>query len=1309
MSQFLKKTISGIASMTTVLWSVGGGLLALPGIASAATVSAGDLIKASGPAVYYYGSDMKRYVFPNETVFFSWFNDFSGVRTITDSELAAITIGGNVTVRPGTKLVKITTDPKVYAVTPGGVLHWVESEAIATSLYGSSWANRVVDVPDQLFVNYTIGSSVSTAVHPDGSLVMMSGSSDKYVVENGMKRHISDVAFSANRFNMANVLMTTASYPSGSDVTAYEPMYGDAAYRAGTTPTPQAGTLSVSLASDTPAGMTVPKNSSSVALAKFNLMAGGSDVNVTGLRLHRVGVGSTSDFSNVYLYDANGNRLTTGRSVNSSTNNVEFNSLNLTVRAGQTMPVVVVADFSSPSTTGGQHAFELVDAASVVVSNGTVSGSYPVRGNVFTVGTASAAELEIQVGTDPADPNIGATEAEIANFKMTANTNDIRVERVTLLQVGSVSNSDLSNFKLYQGSTLVASAASMVGDKIVLNFVPPYVISNGTTRVFSLKATVAGRADRTVKTYVEYTTDVKATDTVYNAGASVCIAASCGGSYDGSSTYYSEVTTIGGQLTTTFNGPTSGNIARGAQDVPMFRFALTAPDNDLEIRNLDFSVSSTAAGDYIRGSSGTLYFRDLKVKNLVTGQIVMGPIELTSCASLSSTSDATSGVCTFTDSFTIPQGQTWDLAITADIYNGSEDASGELFDNSYYITLGDGTNLYDSDDVRVVQTGEYLSTSRIVPNGQITGNNFTVKESSLSVSLAGSPSSGTVVRNSSMVPAVGYVFTAGTQSPITITAVTLAGTGDLGSDGTYDPTEFDNVVLSCGLYDGDTRVGVASTPSASDGSMSITSMNLVIPAGQSKTLVAKCTTDSVISSDSGDGFAVRLTSVTAQDDQANTLSNLSGLTVNGSTTAPTIKQTVTNMGTLTVATNSLEPSTVLVTGKDTWINFAQYRATAQNEDVRIEQIAVSSTGEGSNFTGIAIGMAGAVKGQDILPAGTDKYKTIDMTASPIVVPKNTSVDFQVWGKLAASQASSTVSGATTNVPRSGATAKLGIAQGVTSGDQWTSSYSDKMNIRAVGAQSGQLVYATSSTFLAGGNALSGNSFVLRKSKPVVTRLALPTTTLTSGQQMDLYKFQVSADQNGSIALKKVTFALSTATTTNSSLSLNNFRIRRGSSEISTDLVTITSRYGADLEGSTAITNSANTGTAPRVVVTFDNEETISGSGNVYTLVATVGGTVNTGDSVTVSMDRSQDVSAGNLTGYLVSTMFDHPSDDSKDLVGPNVTSSTAPGGTPSYASAFIWSDLSEIPHSDVEGSSSSRDWTNGYLVEDLTQSATLSR
>ncbi|MDX9779316.1 MAG: hypothetical protein RBT30_03705, partial [Patescibacteria group bacterium] len=97
-----------------------------------AAAQAGDLIKMDGlSSVYYLGNDGKRYVFPSEAVYFSWYNDFSSVVTIPASELQSYPLGSNVTMRPGTKLVKITTDPKVYAVGPNGTLHWLQSEADA--------------------------------------------------------------------------------------------------------------------------------------------------------------------------------------------------------------------------------------------------------------------------------------------------------------------------------------------------------------------------------------------------------------------------------------------------------------------------------------------------------------------------------------------------------------------------------------------------------------------------------------------------------------------------------------------------------------------------------------------------------------------------------------------------------------------------------------------------------------------------------------------------------------------------------------------------------------------------------------------------------------------------------------------------------------------------------------------------------------------------------------------------------------------------------------------------------------------------
>lgn len=123
--------------------------------------SSGSAIKGSASSVYYCGSDGKRYVFPTSATFFTWYADFSGVTTIADADLQKIPLGGNATYRPGQKLVKITTDPKVYAVSQGGILRWVTTEALAKTLYGDNWAQQVDDIPDAFFVNYTVGEPIS--------------------------------------------------------------------------------------------------------------------------------------------------------------------------------------------------------------------------------------------------------------------------------------------------------------------------------------------------------------------------------------------------------------------------------------------------------------------------------------------------------------------------------------------------------------------------------------------------------------------------------------------------------------------------------------------------------------------------------------------------------------------------------------------------------------------------------------------------------------------------------------------------------------------------------------------------------------------------------------------------------------------------------------------------------------------------------------------------------------------------------------------------------------------------------------------
>jgi hypothetical protein len=134
-----------------------------PQTAQAATINT--YIKGSEATVYWYASNGKRYVLPNAKTFYSWVG-YGGVpvTTVNNTELYGIPLGGNVTYRPGARLVKIATDPKVYAVSRYGVLRWVSSELVARTLYGDTWAQMVDDVPVDYFSNYTMGNPIYSSV-----------------------------------------------------------------------------------------------------------------------------------------------------------------------------------------------------------------------------------------------------------------------------------------------------------------------------------------------------------------------------------------------------------------------------------------------------------------------------------------------------------------------------------------------------------------------------------------------------------------------------------------------------------------------------------------------------------------------------------------------------------------------------------------------------------------------------------------------------------------------------------------------------------------------------------------------------------------------------------------------------------------------------------------------------------------------------------------------------------------------------------------------------------------------------------------
>lgn len=134
------------------------------------TLVAGDLIKLPDDhnsvttvdsAVYYFAVDGLRYVFPNSKTYLTWYSDFNNVKEVSLLQLGTIGLGGNVTYRPGTRMIKIESDPRVFVIERGGIKQHLPSEAVARALYGANWNKMIDDVPDSFYANYVEGSALS--------------------------------------------------------------------------------------------------------------------------------------------------------------------------------------------------------------------------------------------------------------------------------------------------------------------------------------------------------------------------------------------------------------------------------------------------------------------------------------------------------------------------------------------------------------------------------------------------------------------------------------------------------------------------------------------------------------------------------------------------------------------------------------------------------------------------------------------------------------------------------------------------------------------------------------------------------------------------------------------------------------------------------------------------------------------------------------------------------------------------------------------------------------------------------------------
>ena len=125
-------------------------------------INPGDLVKTPDAAtVYYVARNGKRYNFPNESIYRTWFgNDFSRVHVIRERDMGLLPLAGIVTYRPGSRLVKFSSEPKVYAITEYGTLRHLATPEAALQIYGPEWARMVAELPPSFAAAHTFSAPI---------------------------------------------------------------------------------------------------------------------------------------------------------------------------------------------------------------------------------------------------------------------------------------------------------------------------------------------------------------------------------------------------------------------------------------------------------------------------------------------------------------------------------------------------------------------------------------------------------------------------------------------------------------------------------------------------------------------------------------------------------------------------------------------------------------------------------------------------------------------------------------------------------------------------------------------------------------------------------------------------------------------------------------------------------------------------------------------------------------------------------------------------------------------------------------------
>lgn len=382
----------------------------------------------------------------------------------------------------------------------------------------------------------------------------------------------------------------SVTLPAGCTSTAgFSPITGERCD--GGTVTPVTGAFAVSLAGTNPASGTLIQQQATANLAEYTFSNGtASPVVVTSVTLDRIGVSADTTLAGVYLFDG-AVRLTDSATV--SAGKVTFNVLGgiFTIPANSTKTIAVKSDIAN--TTSGQTVGVSLSA---ITTDGTLSSSLPIAGNIHTI--ASATLATVAVGT--VLPSSATTTDPVSGVRIweapiTVGQRNVQFTKLALRQINSIDKADISNFQLLVDGVVVSTVQSLdVNGYVTFTF--DKVLTTGTRNVKVL-ADVTGGSSRYIQMSLRNKADIDVKDVDYGVNVSAT----------GLPKTASTIQVNSGTFTIiTNNADLPVTIANNASNVLIGKWTFKAAGEAIKVENLKAGFTYDGSGGSTTNAAATL-------------------------------------------------------------------------------------------------------------------------------------------------------------------------------------------------------------------------------------------------------------------------------------------------------------------------------------------------------------------------------------------------------------------------------------------------------------------------------------------------------------------------------------------------------------------------------------------------------------------------------------------------------------------------------------------------------------------------------